>query len=41
MYRMFHFPPIAKFTVGLNATLTTIVWIDTYKLIKSDKKKKT
>jgi hypothetical protein len=40
MYRMLHFPPVAKFTVGLNTTLTTIVWIDTYKMIKSHKKRK-
>lgn len=37
---MIHFPPIAKFTVGLNTTLTAIVWNDTYKLLKSYKKKK-
>lgn len=37
---MIYLPPIAKHTICLNATLTMIVWMDTYKLIKSHKKRK-
>lgn len=37
---MVYLPPIAKHTICLNTTLTTIVWLDTYKLIKSHKKRK-